>query len=247
MGQDQDETRNLCLRVKGCFIGSKIMNRFGWSVVALLSLVIFLFTGLSLSLPWWAIDYSMNCGGYYKVLMLRNGMCTASSSQHPESNPNKCIAWYSEDSWAEVDATAGTDTEHDASYTYPLCLILEYTAIATALLQTLISFYQWKNIVKDLVLQRIVLLLSIICISLQLAISTIGAKTDVTDENTWKYTNDCSDSTSYPGLGYYFQGATFYMAWIVVFIANFPEKCWYETFSVFILSPSNVTAMMFSC
>lgn len=220
--------KRVCLRIKGIVIGSKMMNRFGWAVVTIISIAMLIFTGLSLTLPWWAIDYTHNCGGYYKVLMLRYGMCDTASSQHPEQNSKKCTAWYDKEGWDQIEQDSGVDTHRAVTYTYPLILVFTYTAMAVLLLQLLICIFQWRNMLKNMWMQRCVLLLTAIFLTLQAWINSIGPDTPLTDENTWKYTNECTESNSYPGFGDYFPVAAAYMGWVVFFVANFPDKCWYD-------------------
>ena len=217
----------VCLRLKGMIIGSRLMNRFGWAVVTTLSLIMFIFTGLSISLPWWAIDFTNHCSGYYLVLMLRDGMCTTDSSQVPETDGSKCIAWHDEDGWRAVDEESGANTEHEVSHIYPLILEMTYMAIAVLFLQLGICVYQWRFLVENIWLQRIVLLLTVWYLTIQSWINSIGPDTSVTDKDTWRYTNDCSEATSYPGFGDIFPVIAAYLSWVVLFIVNFPEKCWY--------------------
>ena len=206
-------------------LGSKMINRFGWAIVSFLTLVMTLFTANSFTLSWWNIDYTGSCSNFYVVVMLRYGVCEARESQHPEDSNSRCIQWYEDSDWEDVDEVSGSDTSHAHTYTYPTILILSYACEAVLVLQLFICLYQWRQLIKVMWLQRAVLLLTASFMAMEAYIYSVGSDTSVTNPDTWSFTNSCSSKSSYPGFGAYMPAAAAYIGWAVLFILNFPEKC----------------------
>ncbi len=78
----------------------KQLSRFGWLVVALLNLLMVLFAGLGLGLPWYELDYYRDCSGYYLAVQLLYGVCELSEPVTGRSR--NCIGWWDENKWSEV-------------------------------------------------------------------------------------------------------------------------------------------------
>jgi hypothetical protein len=217
--------RRVALRVKGVFIGSKMMNRFGWGVVTTLTLGMFMFASTAIMLPWWSLDFSGDCAGYHLVMMLQRGMCDVSQSNQPETNGAKCLGWRQEADWDTVDEESGKDTNYAVFYVYPLILVLSYASISIMLLQLLLCIWQWRVMLKVMWVQRLVLFSTVLFIVIQAWINSIGPETPVTDVKTWQFTNECSNGKSYPGFGDLLPISASYIGCIVLFIVNFPQKC----------------------
>ena len=159
--------------------------------------------------------------------MIQIGMCHTSESQKATQDSSDCIAWDDDAGWEEVHAQSGVNTDRAVRHVYPAILGMMYALVALMGLQLLVCLYQWMAMKPNIWIQRFVLGSTFGFWVLSVAISGISGSTTVADDQTWKYTNTCSTSQSYPGIGSIlvvsFSSVVTYVA---VFVVNFPEKIW---------------------
>ena len=159
--------------------------------------------------------------------MLQFGMCQTSASQKSTQDNSDCFAWDDSEKWGEVDANSGVNTDRAVKQVYPAILRMTYALVAMMGFQVLVCFYQWKEMKQSIWIQRFVFLSTFSYWLIGISISGISGNTSVTDEETWKYTNNCTNSVSYPGIGNILL-ITFgtIVTYVAMFVVNFPEKIW---------------------
>lgn len=159
--------------------------------------------------------------------MLQFGMCQTSASQKSTQDNSDCTAWNDSEEWDEVNASSGVNTDRSVRHVYPAILCMTYALVSMMGMQVLVCLYQWKKMKESIWIQRFVLFSTFSYWLVAISISGISGNTSVANEDTWKYTNQCTNSVSYPGIGNILL-ITFgtIVTYVTMFIINFPEKIW---------------------
>lgn len=208
-----------------CLIGSTILNRFGWVLVGAVSTALMAVTVVSVTQPWWAIDFFTGCDDRHFSVFLQYGFCEVSKPQGVTRFD--CVAWYERSKWDRIDEQSGVDTHRATNAIYPWIRIMSFVALFLNVVQVALCGLQWYKQYRTMAIQRTVLLLTWTWLLIISATQSMGGQTTVTRLSTWEFTNTCSDGLSYAAAGYVAVNvAAYFIVGSLIAIINFPTKFW---------------------
>ena len=187
-----------------------------------------LLTIQSILLPWWNMSYFDGCtfpnaDGIYFEINLIDGVCRVSNPSSMEYYD--CLAWNDDKDWDALEQQSGVHVDHARERGYPRALMMTCIGMGLAFIQFAVAFRQWVKFENKLLPAYYVVLSTAAYFLIIMGSQAVGSSTHITKRETFAYTNDCDNFSSFPGEGFFLTNTVgFSVVFLIFFLMLFPEK-----------------------